>query len=160
MFIGPRIFDLTKIRPDLPGGIFFRFPALQLRPSAGDLLRAFLEGLTFAVRSNMKLLEGVLGRSPARLLVGGGMTRSTLFLQILADVTGLPLHAAEEPESTGLGVAILAATGAGLHPDLATATRAMCRQRRVEIDPSMRERYEASFTKWMQLYDALDTLGV
>ena len=90
-FIGPRIFDLNELRPDMPGGLLFRFPTLQLRPSAGDLLRAFFESVAYAVRANLAQIEAVTGRPTTRLIVGGGMSRNDLLMQLVADVSGLPL---------------------------------------------------------------------
>jgi len=159
-FIGPRIFDLTKLRPDVPGGIFFRFPTMQLRPQAGELLRAFLESIAFAVRANLAPLTAVTGAAPKHLIASGGMSRNHLLMQILADVTGLPVQRAREEESTGLGCAMLAATGAGAHPDLRSAAAAMCRHDRVEPNHDRAARYEAAFAKWRELYDNLDTLSV
>lgn len=159
-FIGPRIFDLTKLRPDMPGGIFFRFPSFQLRPGAGELLRAFLESLAFAVRANLEQLQAVLSYTPDCLIAGGGMSRNQLLLQLLADVTGLTVRCAEEAECAGLGCAVLAAVGAGVYRDVGKAVAAMCRHREILPDEHRHEQYAKTFEKWRELYDVLDTLSV
>ncbi len=159
-FIGPRIFDLTKVRPDMPGGIFFRFPTMQLRPGPGALLRSFLDSLGFAVRANLAQIEAVTGALPPGLFAGGGMTRNGLLLQILADVTGLPVRCAAEPECTGLGCAILVAVGAGVYPDIPSAVSAMCRHRDIAPDAGRHRSYGAPFAKWRELYDTLDQLSI
>ena len=56
--------------------------------------------------------------------MGGGAT-SDLWCQIVADVTGKRVRRAGSTEATSLGVAILAAWGTGLYPDLSTAVEAM-----------------------------------
>lgn len=160
LFIGPRIFDLTKVRPDMPGGILFRFPSLQLRPGAGELLRGFFESLGFAIRANVAQIEEVTGAPTPHLIAGGGMTRNRLLLQILADITGRDVWRAEEAECTGLGCAILVATGAGLYPDISTAVRAMCRHSEIAPQPARQGYYNGAFAKWRALYDALDQLSV
>jgi sugar (pentulose or hexulose) kinase len=159
-YIGPRIFDLTKLRPDMPGGIFFRFPMLQLRPSRGDLLRAFLESIAFAARGNLELIGPVTGHCPERLSVAGGMARNEFLVQLLADVTGLSVRSAAEPESASLGVAILAATGAERHPDISTAVERMCRWRTTQPDARQRTCYDDAFSKWREIYDQLDRISV
>jgi autoinducer 2 (AI-2) kinase len=159
-FIGPRVFDLTKMRADLPGGIFFRFPTMQLRPSAGELLRAYIESIAFAIRSNLDLLRAVVGPAEERLFAGGGMSRNGEAVRTLADVTGMTVHCAAEPECTGLGVAVLAAVGAGAHPDVATAARAMCRHREVAPNHERKARYAEVFQKWRELYARLDEVSV
>jgi sugar (pentulose or hexulose) kinase len=159
-FIGPRIFDLTKLRPDMPGGFFFPFPTMQLRPQAGKFVRGFLESIAFAVRANLTSLAAVTGAAPNHLIATGGMSRNDLLVQLLADVTGLPIRRPREVESTGLGCAMLAATGAGAHPDPASAAAAMCRHERIEPDREGGSRYEAAFAKWRELYDTLDKLSI
>ena len=151
-FIGPRIFNLNELRPDMPGGLLFRFPTMQLRPTAGDLLRAFFEGVAYAVRANIAQIEAVSGRPTTRLFVGGGMSRSNLLMQLVADVSGLPLCRAHDPESTGLGCAILVASGAGVYPDAAVAARAMCRHNDVAPSPERKAEIEPGYAKWCELY--------
>ena len=59
------------------------------------------------------------------LLVTGGATRSPDWLQILADFLDVEICAAANPEPACLGAAILAATAAGAHADVAAAEAAM-----------------------------------
>ena len=159
-FIGPRVFDLTKIRPDMPGGLLFPFPTLQLRPDAGEILRAFLESIAYAVRANLEQIAAVSGRRAETLIVGGGMSRNTLLTGLVADAAGLPLRRAVEPQSTGLGCAMLVAAGAGAHPDLPTAVRTMCRHETVTPDETRRAVHDAGFAKWRELYDSLQVLSI
>lgn len=159
-FIGPRIFDLTKIRPDMPGGLLFRFPTLQLRPNAGQLLRAFLESIAYAVRANIAQIEAVTGVRTTRLIAGGGMSRNDLLMQLTADITGLPVRRSCEAENTGLGCAILVASGAGVHADIITAARAMCRHQEIAPDLGRREQSEIGFSKWRELYERLETVSL
>lgn len=159
-FIGPRVFNLTTLRPDIPGGVLFRFPTLQLRPTAGELLRAFLESIAFAVRANAAQIEGVTGLPTRRLIAGGGMSRSDLLLQLTSDVAGLPVRRAREAESTGLGCAALVASGAGVYADAAAAARAMCRHEDIAPNPDRRAQSERGFAKWRELYESLQNLSV
>ena len=159
-FIGPRVFDLTKLRPDMPGGVLFRFPTMQLRPTAGDVLRAFLESIAYAVRANVGQVEAVTGRPTTRLIAGGGMSRNSLLMQLTADSLGVPVHRASEPESTGLGGAILVAIGAGAYLDAASADAAMCRHEDIAPNTARRDVCDSGFTKWRELYESLEKLSV
>ena len=159
-FLGPRVFDLTRLRPDMPGGLLFPFPTLQLRPTAGEFLRAFLESIAYAVRANIEQIAAVTHRGALELIVGGGMSRSALLVRFLADVVGLPVRRALEPQSTGLGCAILVAAGSGAHPDVPTAVRAMCRHETILPDADRREVLDAAFRKWRGLYDSLESLSI
>lgn len=159
-FLGPRVFDLTRLRPDMPGGLLFPFPTLQLRPTAGELLRAFLESIAYAVRANAEQIAAVTGHAATELIVGGGMSRSALLVRFLADVVGLPVRQAVEPQSTGLGCAILVAVGAGAHADVPAAVRAMCRHEVILPDAGRRAGLDAAFRKWRTLYDGLESLSI
>lgn len=159
-FIGPRVFNLTALRPDMPGGVLFRFPTLQLRPTAGELLRAFLESIAFAVRANAEQIEAVTGSRTTCVIVAGGMSRSDLLVQLIADVAGLPVRRAREVDSTGLGCAILVASGAGLYADAATAAHAMCRHEEIAPNKNRRARSDRAFAKWRELYEGLQNLSV
>jgi autoinducer 2 (AI-2) kinase len=159
-FVGPRVFDLTKIRPDMPGGLLFPFPTLQLRPTAGDLLRAFLESVAFAVRANLGQIEAVTGVATQRLIAGGGMSRNDLLIQLIADTAAIPVRRACEAESTGLGCAMLVASGGGVYPDIVAAARAMCRHQDLAPNPARRAQSEAGFAKWRELYEGLENLSV
>ena len=66
------------------------------------------------------------GFKPDRIVMAGGATRSPLWLQIHADVSNLPLTITKVPDAPSLGCAILAATGAGLFPDVSTAVEKIC----------------------------------
>jgi ribulose kinase len=61
------------------------------------------------------------------LHVTGGHTRNPLLMELYADATRRPTVEPVTPDAVLLGTAMVAATGAGLHPSLAAAARAMHR---------------------------------
>jgi sugar (pentulose or hexulose) kinase len=86
----------------------------------------------------------------------GGGARSDLWLQIKADVIGLPLIRMEEEETSTLGAAMLASVQCGDHADLASAAAAMVRLgRRFEPDRKNAAVYAKSFALYNELYEAL-----
>jgi autoinducer 2 (AI-2) kinase len=159
-FIGPRVFNILQMRPDMPGGVLFRFPTLQLRPSAGQVLRSFLDSIAYAVRANVGQIEAVSGAPTHYLIAGGGMSRNEFLMRLTADSVGIPIRRAVEPESTGLGCAMLVAQGAGVYADTGTAVRAMCRHEEILPDASRKDLVESGFAKWRALYDSLGALSV
>lgn len=81
---------------------------LRFHHGLPHLIRAFLEGLAMCLRQVADILEETVG--PAReIVVGGGLNRSPLFRQLLADVLARPLRHSSVQESTALGAAFLAA---------------------------------------------------
>ncbi len=89
------------------------------------LYRAILEGIAFEQRLCIEGIEAVTGRPIERLTVMGGGSRSALWRQILADVTGKPVQRSRTSEAAALGAGILAAAGAGLFTGVAEAAAAM-----------------------------------
>jgi autoinducer 2 (AI-2) kinase len=159
-FVGPRVFDLTKIRPDLPGALLFPFPSLQLRPDRGQLIRAMMESIAFAVRANLEQIETVSPGSVASLRAGGGMSRSSLLIQLIADATGLPVERAQVAETTAMGCTALVCGAAGVYGDASEAARAMCATTTTAPEGGAHSRDDARFAKWRALYDAVETLSI
>jgi xylulokinase len=149
------IFNLMKMRINRPGGILFPFPSLHVRPDRGTLVRGFLESIGYALRGNIEQLTAITNRQPQALTLSGGMSRSTALTRIIADITGVPVLVAHEPESAALGCAILIASDHG-HGGLAAATRAMARQTRIEPDPEQHARYTEPYARWRALYAQLE----
>ena len=104
-------------------GILF---GLALGHERRDLYRAVLEGVAYEVRKNIEVLKE-LGITPKELLLTGGGSRSNFWNQIYADVLGITCVRNVNEEATSLGAAILAASGAGLFPDIAKAAENLCK---------------------------------
>ncbi len=86
---------------------------LTFETSRADLARAVYEGMAFVLAECLDALPPVTG-----IALGGGGARSTIFPEIAADVTGVPVRVMTDGESGVLGIAGLAAasTGATLPP--------------------------------------------
>lgn len=154
LFVGPSVFNLTKMRFNRPGGIMFPFPTMHVRPDRSTLIRAFMESVGYALRANLTQLEEVIGHPLAPLTLSGGMSRSAVLTHVIADICGLPVQVACEPESAALGCAILIA--AHCEGGLAEAARAMVRHTTTAADAVTHERYQAPYVKWRELLDKLD----
>lgn len=99
------------------------FLGLSMAHSRAHLTRAVLEGVCFALRDSLSILQA-LGLSPAELLLTGGGARSAFVRRLQAEVYGLPVATVTREEGPAYGAALLAAVGAGAYSDLATAARA------------------------------------
>lgn len=89
--------------------------------------RAILEGLAYAIRDGLERIEKKSGVPVREVYVSGGGSRSRLVMQITADVLRLPAIKPGTEQTSGLGAAILAATGLGWYADLPSAVRGMTR---------------------------------
>jgi xylulokinase len=71
--------------------------------------RAVLEGLAFEQRVETEAMEKGLGQPVEKFFAMGGGSRSPLFCQMISDITGRPVAACQEVETTCLGAAMMAA---------------------------------------------------
>ena len=93
---------------------------LGLTRDAGlaEIAEATFDACAFQTRD---LIDAMVSDAPhafdggrAELKIDGGMAASAWFAQRLADLTGLPVTPAANPETTALGAALFAGLGAGL----------------------------------------------
>ena len=132
-------------------GMFFGLSAMHTRR---DLLRAVMEGVTYALKDSLSVLEG-MGASPETMLACGGGGKSPLWRQMLADVFGLPVATTVNTEGPALGVAILAGVGAGLYPSVEEACRAMIHVNAPQLPIAENQpKYAAVYEVYKQLYPA------
>jgi sugar (pentulose or hexulose) kinase len=103
----------------------------------GHIYRAILEGLAYALREGKERIETRTNIPITSLRVSGGGSQSKSAMQLTADVFGLPTARPHLYETSGLGAAIDAAVGLGLHPDFETAIKAMTHVGEV-FEPNLR----------------------
>jgi xylulokinase len=133
------------LNPDLRGA----FLGLGLGTGRAELARAVMEGVTFALNECIEVCAG-LGLSATELIASGGGARSALWLQIQADVFGIPLKVTETEEQASLGAACVAAAGAGLYTSIAEASSAMVRYKEKRYLPDGRQ--HTLYKKYYGLY--------
>ena len=101
------------------------------------LYRAILEGLAYALREGAERTEQRTKVKIRELRVSGGGSQSPAAVQLTADVFGLPTGRPHTYETAGLGAAIVAAVGLGIHPTFEAAVGAMTRVAEVrDPDPA------------------------
>lgn len=91
------------------------------------LYRAILEGLAFALLEGKERTEKRTGVKIDQLRIVGGGSQSDAAMQLTADVFGMPAARPHTYEASGLGAAIVAAVGAGIHSGYEDALAAMTR---------------------------------
>ena len=134
-------------------GCFVGFTLLHGR---GHMWRAVLEGVAFGTRLILDTMREAGAFVPERIVIAGGAARSPLWLQIHADVTGVPLVVTSCGEAPALGCAILASTCCGAHACLEDACDAMVHPVRV-VQPSMEVHamYDGFYKAYCAVHDAI-----
>lgn len=87
--------------------------------------RAILEGIALTMRQHIDAMEAALGRRFESVIVSGGGSRADLMLRILASVLERPVRRNQLTDAAGMGSAIAAFVGAGMHPSWGDAVSAM-----------------------------------
>ena len=124
------------------------------------LYRAILEGLAYALREAKERIEKRGGAAIERVRVSGGGSQSDAAMQITANIFNLPCERPHLYETSGLGAAIIASVGLGLHPDFASAVRAMTRIGQVFLpEPEHARTYEQLYRRvYCRMYERLQPL--
>lgn len=107
--------------------------------------RAILEGIAYEHRLAMEGVAKATGHELDEFILMGGGSRSGLWCQIVADVTGRKVTRASTTEATNLGAGILAAAAVGWYGTVRDAAAAMT---------STEQRFEPS-EKTHKIYDRL-----
>jgi sugar (pentulose or hexulose) kinase len=124
------------------------------------IYRAILEGLAYALREGKERTERRSHIPITELRVAGGGSQSNAALQLTADVFGLPVARPHVYEASGVGAAIDAAVGLGLHPDFNVAVKEMTRRGDL-FEPNARnqELYDELYQRvYKQMYHRLKPL--
>src|SRR5207249_10866910 len=118
------------------------FVGLSLAHSRAHMTRAVLEGVCFALRDSLAILEE-LGLAPSYLLLTGGGAKSAFIRRLQADIFGLPVTTVNREEGPAYGAALLAAVGVGAFPDLKAAVQStLTRSPLTEPDRDVHDAYQ------------------
>lgn len=119
------------------------------------LAKAFLEGLTYELRLNLDFLRSGGAQIDVLRAIGGG-AKSKLWLQLKADITGIPVVTPKITEAAGFGAALLAGVGAGVFLSAAeAANRFLQLTDTYAPDPARQAAYERLYALYRQVYPAI-----
>ncbi len=128
------------------------FLGLSLAHTRAHMTRAVLEGVCFALRDSLTILQRV-GVSPTHVLLTGGGAKSALVRRLQGEVFGLPTATVNREEGPAYGAALLSAVGVGAFPDLASAARATLTRGALEhADPAAHAAYTEPYARFNQAY--------
>jgi sugar (pentulose or hexulose) kinase len=158
-FLGPTFTHMANAS-SRTGGLMFPVPVSLEPPDRFDIARGALDNFAFAIRYNIERLNSF--RGPAlNIAVGGGMTKTKTFRQILTNVLDCEIGIAESGDATALGTLSHVAASVGKGPSLAefAAIRAT-ELTSYEPDPTHASIYENLYTEWRHKERLLDSFEV
>lgn len=122
--------------------------------------RAVIEGLGYALLDGFHQIRKAGKIRPERVAVSGGASESDEICQITTDIFNLPLVRGRTSETSGLGAAVAAAVGVGLHPSFQASIERMVAYDKVfEPDPHNAALYNELYTRvYAKIYNSLTSL--
>ena len=141
--------------PHLDSDCRAAFVGLNAIHTKYDMLRAVMEGVTYALRDSVEILREMGGDVDCMLACGGGGT-SKVWRQMLADTFNCSVRTVASKEGPALGVAILAGVGAGIYPSVQEGCRRVIRMNEPQ-EPIAENipKYDAYYLMYRKLYPAL-----
>lgn len=128
---------------------------LNFDSKRADIVRAILEGLTYEQAFCIQLLNEANVEINRIRAIGGG-SRSERWMQIKADITGLPISVIHTSEAASLGVAMLAGCATGVYSSLEEAAAQLIKVRKTFYPrPDRAKHYQRQLTIYADLYTAL-----
>lgn len=137
--------------PDAKGG----WIGLTVRHGRAHMIRAVLEGATFAMRDSLELIRE-MGVGIEEIRVSGGGARNPLWKQIQADIYGADVHTLNSSEGPAYGAALLAQVGTGGFATVPEACDATIRSvESTRVDPKVKPYYDRAYKVYRDLYKQL-----
>jgi xylulokinase len=132
------------------------YVGLTMAHQRAHLVRAVLEGTALNLRTILDCFRR-LGVSPSALWAVGGGARSPLYLDILANVFGVPVYVPSEVNSaTGLGAAVAAGVGVGLFDSWQIAKEIRSAVATYKPSPGLAALYESLQSIFTSAYSSLE----
>ncbi len=131
------------------------FIGLTLKHTRGHLARAIMEGVTYAMRDSLQIIQDL--KVPVRQVrVSGGGSKSPFWRQLQADMFGHPASVINCEQGPAYGVALLAAVGAGEFINVAEACNATIKiVSQTKVDRRACDFYHRGHPIYQQLYRSL-----
>jgi len=131
------------------------FIGLTIRHQRRHLVRAVLEGITFAMRDSLEIVRSLGVRIDEVRATGGG-AKSAFWKQMQADIFGCEIATLGADQWPAFGAAIMAGVGTGVYSSIPEACDAILTVvERTEPDPARVKEYEDYYQVYHSLYPGI-----
>lgn len=128
---------------------------LTFATSRKDIAKAILEGVTYELRVNLDLLKSSGIQIDTLRAIGGG-AKSPFWLQLKADISGIPVVKPVITEAASFGAALLAGVGAGVYPSVVeAANRFLNLETPINPRTEFQDAYQQSYELYCKVYPAV-----
>lgn len=132
------------------------FMGLDLTCDKGMMYRALLEGLCFETKAAVDVLRKLKLKMNS-FMATGGCTKSSVFMQMKADMLGIPIQILKSPESGISGLAAICAVEDKVFPDLSHAGKAFAKVGKV-YEP--KRNYNDKYEKYKEMLKTMQMVNV
>lgn len=141
--------------PHFDSGARGLFTGLSLAHDRRHMARAVMEGVVFSLKDSLRLFAE-LGYQPKEIIAAGGGAKSPTWLQMQADIFGVPVRVVKTSEQVCLGAAMLAGVGTGVFHTYEQAAAAMVRYGDTVYEPETKNAaaYRDAYRRYGALYGA------
>ena len=131
------------------------FIGLTMSHTQGHMVRSIMEGVMYSLRDSMEIFEDM--DVPVRQIrTSGGGAKSKLWREMQANVLGKKVVTINTEQGPALGVALLAAVGAGAYSNIQQACKAVIKETSVTpVQRKLKLDYDKNFPIYQQLYQSL-----
>lgn len=131
------------------------FVGLTLKHTRGHLARSIMEGVTYAMRDSLAIIEE-MGVPVRQVRASGGGAKSVLWRQLQADLFGKKVVTLKAEQGPAFGVALLAMVGAGEYKSIEEACSATIElASETSVNSKTKKAYDAGFPVYQGLYHSL-----
>ncbi len=132
-------------------GLKSGFYGLQSHHSKGHLIQAIWEGILFCHNLHLERMRRRFPKANV-LKVTGGPAMSSVWMQMLADLTGMTVEISDVDETGSLGAAMMAMVGSGEFASLQECTNSMTNSMfRIDPNPENYSRYQKKYHNYQKL---------
>jgi L-ribulokinase len=135
---------------------------INLASDAPEIFRAVAESTCFGAKAIVErfVSEGILVKGLIGL--GGVAKKSPFIMQMMSDITGMPIRIHRSEQTCALGAAMFAATAAGIHKNVEEAMVQMGTgfERTYSPEKKMEGLYEKRFLQYKKIGIAIEKLTV
>ncbi len=131
-------------------GMFF---GLRQENDVYDMACAVMEGVAFMLRKNCDHIRSK-GTQIRHIIATGGGSKSPIWCQLQADITGLPVVIPAEKEAACFGCAIIGAVTDGVFQSFEEASKE-CVGFTNMFEPANHSKYQKKYEKFCALYEAM-----
>ena len=131
------------------------FIGMRSNTTRGELTLSVLEGVAFALKECLEIVENK-GINISRATLCGGGAKSLLWANVIANIFNKPLDFVETEQGPGFGAAILAMVGCGEYPSVEEACSNIIKvTKTIYPNDATANLYNDKFIKYKSLYKYL-----